>query len=329
MTLRDFRRKWSGPLSTGSYFIINEIQQKHYWISEFNKENKEWALGFVGKFSLKNKPSDVAEDILKTLNIDPVAKKENPVKEWVDKSEMAGIFVSRASHIHSKMKLDSEEIQGFAIADPYAPFVFVNSEDWGNAQLFTLVHELAHIWIAATWISNDVQVFPGNEKEYDKIELFCNEVAANALMPDVFMKSLNPTVFSSVERIFSVSKSLGVSSFALLVRGKNKWFISLDQYKKLKHDADEQFRAFEEKEAEKMRLLKAKQKATGKGGGPDYYLLQLNRNSNLFTKIVLDAFNGGTLEPAQASHLLNIKVNKFSKLEELIYNWNTWTSFTA
>jgi Zn-dependent peptidase ImmA (M78 family) len=65
-------------------------------------------------------------------------------------------------------------------------------------------------------------VFPGNEKEYDKIELFCNEVAANALMPDVFMKSLNPTVFSSVERIFSVSKSLGVSSFALLVRGKNK-----------------------------------------------------------------------------------------------------------
>lgn len=94
----------------------------------------------------------------------------------------------------------------------------------------------------------------------------------------------------------------------------------MDQYKKLKHDADEQFRAFEEKEAEKMRLLKAKQKATGKGGGPDYYLLQLNRNSNLFTKIVLDAFNGGTLEPAQASHLLNIKVNKFSKLEELIYN---------
>src|SRR5690606_41761570 len=58
---------------------------------------------------------------------------------------------------HSRLKLDSHELQGFALADPYAPFVFVNSEDWNAPQLFTLVHEIAHIWIAETGISNEIE----------------------------------------------------------------------------------------------------------------------------------------------------------------------------
>lgn len=74
-------------------------------------------------------------------------------------------------------------MQGFAIADPHAPFVFVNSDDWNAPQLFTLVHELAHIWIAETGISNEVEPDIKHKDTFHPVELFCNEVAANALMP--------------------------------------------------------------------------------------------------------------------------------------------------
>lgn len=118
------------------------------------------------------------------MNIVPANyKTENPIKEWIDAAETNGIFVSRTSFIHSRLKLDSDELQGFAIADPYAPFVFVNSDDWNAPQLFTLVHELAHIWIAETGISNDIEPDLKNKDKFHPVEIFCNEVAANALMP--------------------------------------------------------------------------------------------------------------------------------------------------
>ena len=86
--LQDFRKSGSKALSTSSIFIIREIQQKQSWISDINEENNERKLPFVGKFSLKDNPEIVAKDILNTLDITPAKyKKENPIKEWIDKAE--------------------------------------------------------------------------------------------------------------------------------------------------------------------------------------------------------------------------------------------------
>ena len=182
--LQDFRKSGSKELTTSSIFIIREIQQKQAWISDVYSENNEEKLPFVGRFTLKSNPKHVADDILATLGINPSKyETDNPIREWINAAESNGIFVSRTSFIHSKMKLDSEELQGFAIADQFAPFVFVNSEDWNAPQLFTLVHELAHIWIAATGISNEIEPEITNRDKYNPIELFCSDVAANALIP--------------------------------------------------------------------------------------------------------------------------------------------------
>lgn len=312
--LQDFRRSDSKSLSTGSVFMIREIQQKQAWISETNRENSEAKFPFVGRFTIKDNPADVAQDILNTLSISPGKYVTgNPIKEWIDKAEAKGIFISRTSFINSHLTLDSDELQGFAIADPHAPFVFINSEDWAAPQLFTLVHELAHIWIAATGISADVE--PGFQKadKLHPVELFCNEVAANALIPSRLLTNLGSHVFQSASQVFSVAKTFGVSSFALLVRALNLNLISLDQYKTLKMVADAEFRAFLLKQEEK----KAKQKENA--SGPSYYLLQIQKNSRLFTQTVLDAFRGGSLEPTQASSLLNVKINHFHNLEAQLY----------
>jgi Zn-dependent peptidase ImmA (M78 family)/DNA-binding XRE family transcriptional regulator len=314
--LQDFRKKGSKLLSTASIFIIREIQQKQTWISEINEDNNERKLPFVGKFSIKDDPAQVANNILDTLRITPALyKTDNPIKEWIDSAESNGIFVSRTSFIHSRLKLDSEEIQGFAIADPFAPFIFINSDDWNAPQLFTLVHEIAHIWIAETGISNDIEPEIFNKEIFHPVELFCNEVAANALMPQSILVNIDQPTFENSKEVFKSAKVFGVSSFAFLVRALNLNLISQREYQKLKREAEMEFSAFLRREAEKKARLKEKEKP----GGPNYFLLQLNRNSRLFTQTVLDAFRGGFIEPTQASNLLNVQVNKFQKLEAQLY----------
>lgn len=310
--LQDFRKSGSKSLTTSSIFIIREIQQKQAWLSDIYSDNQEEKLPFVGRFSINDNPQKVANDILQTLNINPsFYKSNNPIKEWIDAAETKGIFISRTSFIHSRLKLDSEELQGFAIADPHAPFVFVNSEDWNAPQLFTLVHELAHIWIAETGISNEVEPDLKEKDKFHPVELFCNEVAANALMPREIIFDFDALLFQSSKDVFKIAKQLGVSSFALMVRALNLNIISIPTYQKLKKQADIDFAEYLRREAEK----KAKQKEKEKPSGPNYFLLQLNRNSRLFTQTVLDAFRGGYIEPTLASNLLNVQVNKFQKLE--------------
>jgi Zn-dependent peptidase ImmA (M78 family)/transcriptional regulator with XRE-family HTH domain len=310
--LQDFRRKNSKELGTAATFIIRDIRQKQSWIKALYEENNYNRLDFVGRFNRRNSVAQVARDILRVLDIHPSQyETDNPIKEWIAKAESKGIFISRTSFVHSKLTLDSEEMQGFVIADEIAPFVFINSDDWNAPQLFTLVHELAHIWIAESGISNDIQLEIKNRDKYHPVELFCNQVAAHALMPDEVMKDIPSSVFSSAEKIFAASRKLGVSSASLLVRGLQMQIISTDKYHKLKKEVDARFEEFVQKEQSKKDLQQRK-------GGPDYYLLLVNKNGQLFTQVVMDAYYGGMIMPTEASNLLNTQVKNFDKLQAFL-----------
>ena len=307
--LQDFRKKGSDELSTSTLFIIREIQQKQVWISEELKDNEVQKLSFVGKYSISDEPEIIANNIVETLELNPLNyENQDPIKLWVEKSEQKGIFISRTSFFHSHLKLDKEELQGFAIADEYAPFIFINSSDWKAPQLFTLVHELAHIWIATTGISNHITPNIIDRNKYHPVELFCNEIAANALMPKSYIETFTPKDFENEKRIFSTAKNLGVSTIALLVRARNLNIITNNQYKKIKRKADITFSDFLEKE--KLKKLRQKKQ----DGGPSFYMLRLNRNGRLFTQSVLDAYKSGRIDPSVASLLLKVKSNQFPKL---------------
>ncbi|WP_420320904.1 ImmA/IrrE family metallo-endopeptidase [Flagellimonas sp.] len=312
--LQDYRRDDAKELDTASLFIIRDIQEKQGWISELFEETGETELPFVGKFTMNDNPEDVAKDILKTLNINPSNYQKKPIYEWIEKTEKAGIFISRTSNIHSRLTLDKDLIKGFAIADKFAPFIFVNSKDWDAPQLFTLVHELAHIWIAKSGISNEIDIdFTDKPKsKFHPVELFCNQVAANALMPREIIAHLGAETLESHTRIFKQAKELGISSFALLVRALNLELLTTSKYRELKEHAQQEFEKFLEKE----RIKNEKQKE--RKSGPDTFLLRLNKNSRLFTRIVMDSFNNGSLPPSIASNLLNTQINKFSKFEKLL-----------
>jgi len=316
-TLQDFRRPSARPLGTASIFIIREMQQKQSWLKEIYEEGDEENLPFVGRFSTSDDPARVAQDMLQTLDIDPTHYTDTtPIKEWMTKAEAKGIFISRSSLIHSRMKLNSDELQGFAIADPLAPFVFINSEDWDAPQLFTLVHELAHIWIAESGISSEIDHTEQRTKDkFHPVELFCNAVAGAALMPATYMNTLPRAAFSSAEETAKAAQRLGVSSFALLVRSLHMQLIGPEKYRTLKSEADRAFRAFEQR----AEALAAQRKERKTPGGPDYYLLLVNKNGHHFTKVVMDAFRGGFIQPTEASSLLSAPVTKFPKLEAHLY----------
>ena len=144
--LQDFRKPGSKELSTSSIFIIREIQQKQAWISEVNEENNENIVPFVGKFSIKDSAIKVAQDILTVLNINPLSyRTNNPILEWIDKAESKGIFISRTSFIHSRLKLDSNEMQGFAIADAVVDNSIVTTNSVHNTFFFIIFHLLTSI----------------------------------------------------------------------------------------------------------------------------------------------------------------------------------------
>ena len=312
--LDDFRRSGAKELTTAAEFIIRDIRQKQSWISELQRENEEPVLPFVGRYTVNNEPSVVAQDILRTLGIDPEAYTERePIREWISKAEATGIFVSRTSFIHSHLKLDSEEFQGFAIADPHAPFVFINTEDWDKAQLFTLVHELAHLWIAATGISSEIEPGRANATNSNPIERFCNAVAAHALMPDRVMASLTASQFTGSSSIAQIAERYGVSSWALLVRAHGRGLVTDTGYQSMKATLDKDFKEY------LHALTERKKEKERPKGGPNPYLLRLNKNGRLFTQIVLDAFRGGVIQPTLASTLLNTPVNNFSKFEAIMY----------
>lgn len=312
--LQDFRKSDSLKLDTASLFIIREIQQKQAWISELFEDSREDSLPFVGKFSINSNPKDVANDILKTLKITPGNYQKEPINEWIEKTELAGIFISRTSFIHSKLVLNKDIIQGFAIADKFAPFIFINSKNWKAPQLFTLVHELVHIWISESGISNEIDIdfSEKNKSKYHPVELFCNEVAANVLMPEEKIRQLSSYEFSSNKEIFKNAKDFGISSFALLVRALKLNLVTQAEYRSLKREAENEFADFLERE----QLKKEKQKKNI--GGPNPYLLKLNKNSRLFTRVVMDSFKTGIISPSIASNLLNTQINKFQNFEKLL-----------
>jgi Zn-dependent peptidase ImmA (M78 family)/DNA-binding XRE family transcriptional regulator len=310
--LRDFRRKNAVPLTTGTIFIIRELQEKQQWTHDWYEEEGQEPLPFVGRFSMRDSPAVVAADLLTELDIHP-PHYVHPMKEWVAKAEARGIFISRTSFISSHLKLNSDEFQGFAIADALAPFIFINSEDWDASQLFTLVHELIHIWIAQSGISNEIGPESARDEQKDPVERFCNQAAAAALMPEGWMKNLPSSVFSSADAVYQQARQCGVSSFALLVRARNLDIITETKYGRLKKEADEAFLAYQLKEEKKKAALKDRE------SGPNPYRLRANRNGLQFSRLVLDAFRGGFIQPTQASNLLNTPINHFPKLEAFVY----------
>src|SRR5690606_23963375 len=106
--------------------------------------------------------------------------------------EERGILVMRNGVVgnNTHRPLSVEEFRGFAIADEFAPLIFINGADYLSAQMFTLAHELVHVFVNASGISNLQDTYSSN----NAIERFCNQVAAELLVPEAELRPLHAAI---------------------------------------------------------------------------------------------------------------------------------------
>lgn len=313
-TLRDFRKNQNTKeFSKGFNFMLREIQDKQLWMREFLIDNKEPELDFIGRFGTNDNPKIIAENIIKETEIDIFVQTTNYLNYLIEKIEAKRIFVTISGNYHNRMLLDPTEFRGFAISDKLAPFIFINSADSKNAQIFTLIHELVHLWINSTGISdlNSIE-FNDNENQYkyDIIEVLCNRVTAEILMPEQFFRNEIEDKSVTINLIDQLAKTFNVSSSAINLRLLNLNIISKNKFSDFKKITDKRYEDYKNKN-----LHKAKSK-----GGPDYYLMQTRRNSNSFTHLIVGNYRSDNIGLNEASNLLNIKVNNFPKLEKYLFS---------
>jgi Zn-dependent peptidase ImmA (M78 family) len=195
LPIQDFRSVSDAPISHPSPDLLDTIfmmQRRQAWYREFIIQEGGQPLSFVGSASISENPADVAEQMRLTLGISSGwAKNEASWEEalkalWL-KVEQAGILVVCNGVVGNNTTriLDVKEFRGFVLADAYAPLIFINNVDAKAAQLFTLAHELAHIWIGSEGVVN----LPNMNPAENKTETFCNSTAAEFLVPTVEFES--------------------------------------------------------------------------------------------------------------------------------------------
>ena len=298
LPIPDFRTFTGNVATRASPNLLDTIytcQERQSWYRDSARVACEPDLGFVGSVSTEASPETVAAQMRKDLGFDLASRRE--CQTWTDalrllilQSDDVGILVMVSGIVMSnkRRRLDPTEFRGFALCDPLAPLIFVNGKDTKANQMFTLAHELAHIWLGATALSN-LGALPG--QGFRNEEVWCNAVAAEFLVPlDVLRSYLRrdealPEALSRLAHVFKVS------SLVILRRLLDADWLTRERF----NDAWVQ-------EQERLRMLV---RADSTGG--DFHRTTVSRVGRRFAHaLVVSTLEGRTLH-RDAFRMLGIK----------------------
>lgn len=299
----DFRTLSNHELAEPSSALLDTIylcQQRQDWYRDYALTHGLQKQDFVGSVSLDISPETTARSISEKIRLN--AEERHELTSWTDalrqlilKTEEAGVLVMRSGIVgtNSHRPLDPGEFRGFALGDDFAPLVFLNGADSKAAQMFTLAHELAHIWLGATGVS-DAEVGQLPERN---IERWCNKVAAELLMPLQETQLTYRKGEPIPDAIQRMAREFKVSTLVALRRLFEAGFISQTQLSQHYRD-----------EAARLRHLEIR----GNNGGGDFYRTLSSRTGKRFAQaIIADTLEGRTLF-RDAFHMLGVrKTNTF------------------
>lgn len=294
----DFRTASNDQLEHPSPDLLDTIhicQQRQEWYRDFVRSIGETPLPFVGSADLTSEIETTAERIRQTLGFDVEQRRQTPtwteaLRLFIEQADALGILVMCSGIVlnNTRRHLDPNEFRGFALSDNLAPLVFINGADTKSAQMFTLAHELAHIWLGFSAVS-DAQALGIPEH---KVEHWCNRVAAELLVPLALLRDEYDNRNELSAEVNRLARRFKVSTLVILRRIHDIGGLTTEELWQAYHE-------------ELERLLDI---PTGSGG--NFYLTQGARVSKRFARaLVVSTLEGQTLY-RDAFRLLG-----FSKME--------------
>jgi Zn-dependent peptidase ImmA (M78 family) len=293
----DFRTIGNRRIEHPSPDLLDTIylcQQRQEWYRDFARSQGDESLRFVGSATLRNDVKETATLIRDQLGFDLEARRQMPtwteaLRRFIEEADAIGVLVMVNGVVSNNnyRKLDPDEFRGFALSDPLAPLVFINGADTKAAQMFTLAHEIVHIWLGQSALSD---IAPIGTPTHD-VERWCNEVAAELLVPLAVLRSeirRNEELRDALDRL---ARRFKVSTLVILRRIHDAGVLKKEQF----------WRAYQQ---ELDRLS-----AIAKSSGGDFYLTQGARVGKRFARALITS----TLE-GQTLHRDAFRLLGFSKL---------------
>jgi Zn-dependent peptidase ImmA (M78 family) len=287
--------------------VIHLCQRRQDWYRDYAAQIGEEAKHFVGSASLQTSPAEVAERMQHELEFgvderQEAKKIDDALRLFIDKTEAAGILVMVSGMVGSNTSrpLNPQEFRGFALADPVVPLVFVNRVDAEAAQMFTLAHELAHVWLGNSALSNEDLPKEGTHKT----EKWCNRVAAEFLVPLVAIQALEFT--DPLYHLKDYAKRFKVSTLVILRRLLDAGMITSSEFQTAYVVAKQFYKD------------KKDRKPDEGGGGNFYNTFPRGASKRLIRALYHDSLGGNT-SYGEALQLLGIgKVSTFRELAKKV-----------
>jgi Zn-dependent peptidase ImmA (M78 family) len=285
--------------------VVQTMERRQAWMREYLIKNEHDPLPFVRSASLQSEPEQIARDMRRVLKLSDNWSSSLPdwtaaLRRLQDMADDSGIIVVANSVVGNNRHrpLDPNEFRGFVLVDEYAPLVFINSADIKAAQMFTLAHELAHIWLGRSSVFDLRNLQPAP----DRTEIVCSQSAAEFLIPATRLQQIwrsasrSEDPFQYLARYFKVSEIVFARRLLDLELIDQQDFLSFYQsYQEYKYQI------------------------SGKDeGGGNFYAIQSMRLGKRFAETVAHAVISGDLLYYEAYELTGIYGKTFDRLVDYI-----------
>ena len=291
----DFRTVASAGFGRPSPDLLDTIylcQQRQDWFRDFARSVGERPLGFTGSAGLGDDVVATAGAIRGALAFDVEERRRlstwtEALRRFIAQADDLGILVMVSGVVGSNTHrhLDPDEFRGFALSDPLAPLVFINGADTKAAQMFTLAHELAHLWLGQSALSDAQAVAVPDQAT----ERWCNRVAAELLAPLELVRSEYDVKAPLRSELARLARRFKVSTLVVLRRIHDAGGLS----------RPELWSAYEE---ELARL-----RGMPRGSGGNFYLTLPARVSKRFARAMVTSTLEGRTSFTESFRLLGVK----------------------
>jgi Zn-dependent peptidase ImmA (M78 family) len=289
------------PASPNLRDMIYACQERQDWFRDNARIAGADRLAFVGSLNLQSPIVEAAAVIRRALSFDLERRRTcatwtDALRLFISEADRLGILVMCSGIVmnNTHRRLNPQEFRGFALSDDLAPLVFINGADTKSAQMFTLAHELAHIWLGQTALSNTT----ATSQQQNAVETWCNRVAAELLAPlETVRRELRPdeSLEQTVVRLVRIFK---VSSLVILQRLRDARRLTWDELR----------------EAYQRELDRIAKLPKTEGGG-DFYVTAAVRYSRRFTRALVESTLEGRTLYRDALRMLGIsKTETFHEL---------------